>query len=232
LSNANSASVNYLVDFQVFSGTEFLNLDISTDGGNSWTNLLSWNEDHPVGGLFAPIGESVSVDLAAYLGESNVQLRWHYFNPAEFDWDWYAQVDDVAVMCDINGTISGLGFVNQDGTKYNHTFELQCADGATANSMEIQWGKGKGKHTFSLGGLTSAVCSAQPGTNAGTPTNAFNTIVGEGVGSLDGAPATIEFRISDAGEPGRNDEMHYTITGDDGVSVSGKLDGGNTKALP
>jgi cysteine-rich repeat protein len=113
-----SAKVEYLINYQNYAGLDFLNLDVSTDGGSTWDNLLSWNEDHPVGGLFAAPGEAVSVDLSAYAGQANVTLRWHYFDPNTDDYDWYAQVDNVmlscenepqALQCDINGD----GFVDR-----------------------------------------------------------------------------------------------------------------------
>ena len=94
------ATLEYLVDYQNLENLDFLNLDISTDGGSSWINMLSWNEDHPVGGLFNTSGESVSVDLTYYAGESDVTLRWHYFDPNTAEWDWYAQIDDVSLVCD------------------------------------------------------------------------------------------------------------------------------------
>ncbi|MEP1447218.1 MAG: M4 family metallopeptidase [Paraglaciecola sp.] len=94
------ATLNYLVDYQNLNFLDFLNLDISTDGGASWTNILSWNEDHPVGGLQNTTGEVVSVDLTHYAGEADVKLRWHYFDPNSDDWDWYAQIDDVSLTCD------------------------------------------------------------------------------------------------------------------------------------
>jgi cysteine-rich repeat protein len=94
------ASLEYLVDYQNLSNRDFLNLDLSIDGGSNWINMLSWNEDHPVGGLNNGTGESVSLDLTYYAGESDVKLRWHYFNPNSSDWDWYAQIDDVSLVCD------------------------------------------------------------------------------------------------------------------------------------
>jgi cysteine-rich repeat protein len=94
------ATLEYLVDYQNLASLDFLNLDISTDGGSSWNNILIWNEDHPVGGLFTTTGELVSVDLTQYAGEADVKLRWHYFDPNSGDWDWYAQIDDVSLTCD------------------------------------------------------------------------------------------------------------------------------------
>lgn len=100
LAGYTGATLEYLVDYQNLSQLDFLNLDISTDGGTSWTNMLSWNEDHPVGGLLNTTGESVLVDLTHYAGEADVKLRWHYFDNNSGDWDWYAQVDDVSLACD------------------------------------------------------------------------------------------------------------------------------------
>jgi cysteine-rich repeat protein len=108
------ATLEYLVDYQNFGFLDFLNLDISTDGGNSWTNLLGWNEDHPVGGLFNASGEQVSIDLSHYAGEADVKLRWHYFDPTSNDWDWYAQIDDVSLACD-NEPQALRCDINQDG---------------------------------------------------------------------------------------------------------------------
>ena len=98
LASATSASLEYLVNYQNFGGLDFLDVDISTNGGTSWTTLLSWNEDH--GGFRATPGEMVSIDLAAYLGQSDVMLRWRYYDPNTGDFDWYAQVDDVGLVCD------------------------------------------------------------------------------------------------------------------------------------
>lgn len=100
LAGMTEVTLEYLVDYQNYGFLDFLNLDISTDGGASWKNLLTWNEDHPVGGLGNDTGEQVSVDLSYYAGETNVKLRWHYFDPNQgSDFDWYAQVDNVALVC-------------------------------------------------------------------------------------------------------------------------------------
>lgn len=90
-------AVQYYVNYQNYLNQDFLNLDISTDGGSSWTTVLSWNEDH--GGLFTVPGEFVSVPLDEYLeGASTMMLRWHYFDPNTGDFDWYAQIDEVEII--------------------------------------------------------------------------------------------------------------------------------------
>ena len=91
-------TLNYKVNYQNFAAFDFLDVDISTDGGSTWTNMLSWNEDH--GGFRATPGEEVSIDLAPYLdvGDDFI-VRWHYYDPNDgADFDWYAQIDDVVIQ--------------------------------------------------------------------------------------------------------------------------------------
>ncbi len=94
-----AAGLAFTVNYQNFGGLDFFQVDLSTDGGGSWdTNLLSWNEDH--GGLRAPPGEDVAIDLsAAGATGSNNMLRFHYFEPnvGTDPWLWYVQVDDVFI---------------------------------------------------------------------------------------------------------------------------------------
>ncbi|WP_456373468.1 S-layer homology domain-containing protein, partial [Thiolapillus sp.] len=104
---ASNAILRYLANYQNLSNLDFLDLDISIDGG-AWTNVLSWNEDH--GGFRATPGEEVNVDLTAMLaGATNYQLRWHYYDPNTGDWDWYAQIDDVTTgACAPDAAVGGL----------------------------------------------------------------------------------------------------------------------------
>ncbi|MTI22476.1 choice-of-anchor D domain-containing protein [Fulvivirga sp. RKSG066] len=89
--------VQYYVNYQNFLNNDFLDVDITTDGGTSWTNVLSWNEDH--GSLRNLPGEFVSLELDDYIsGAESMQLRWHYYNPNTGDFDWYAQIDEVEII--------------------------------------------------------------------------------------------------------------------------------------
>ena len=230
LANAESASLGYLVNYQNLFSLDFLDLDVSTDGGSTWANLSSWNEDHPPGGLFTVPGEAASLDLAAYLGEPDVQVRWHYYDPNFGDWDWYAQVDNIALACDQTGQMSGGGSVFDDeGTGYTHGFELNCLDGVGPNELQINWGKGQNSKRFHLTELTEALCSDSPGIDDGGSAG-FDTFVGAGTGTLNKEPASITFRFTDAGEPGTADEMEFAISGPDGAAVSGVLMQGNHQA--
>ncbi|MEM9329603.1 MAG: choice-of-anchor J domain-containing protein, partial [Bacteroidota bacterium] len=94
-----SLSLEYRINYQNLENLDFLNVDITTDGGTTWTTMLSWNEDH--GGFFELPGESVSIDLEPFVEEATqIQIRWHYFDPNADDWAWYVQVDDVQLLAD------------------------------------------------------------------------------------------------------------------------------------
>jgi subtilisin family serine protease len=87
-------TLTYKGNFQIYSG-EKLDLDISVDG-DAWVNVKRWQEDH--GSFYSAPGENVTVDLAPFVGSgTSYRLRWHYYNLGTYDWDWYAQVDDVLI---------------------------------------------------------------------------------------------------------------------------------------
>jgi hypothetical protein len=91
--------LSYVANYQNFGFLDFLDTDISTDGGATWTTVLSWNEDH--GGFFGPPGEQVVLNLDAAIGDAeSFQVRWRYYDPNSGDFDWYAQIDDVSVVSD------------------------------------------------------------------------------------------------------------------------------------
>ena len=74
-----------------------MNLDISADGGATWTNLLLWNGDY---GAFQNLpGVSAWADLTPFVRQGNLMLRWHYFWNAPTAIGWYAQVDNVGIDC-------------------------------------------------------------------------------------------------------------------------------------
>jgi len=130
-----AASLNYTVNFQNLAGSDFLDVDISTDGGTTWTNLLSWNENH--GSFRAQPGENVSVDLAAYAGQSDLQVRYRYYDPNTGDWNWYAQVDNVALACsdpandpDINVSPLNMASTQATNTSTNQLLNIANTGGA------------------------------------------------------------------------------------------------------
>lgn len=92
--------LRYKTNFQHTSyDSEALDLDISTDGGSSWTTISHWaSASDSCGGDASLPGCDVRVNLGPYMpGSGSVVLRWHYYDPAAFAHDMYAQVDDVAI---------------------------------------------------------------------------------------------------------------------------------------
>jgi hypothetical protein len=73
--------------FYVCSGDEKCDVDISIDNG-AWQNILQYT-DSSTGGY-------ISEDISAYAaGQSNVRIRWHYYDA---NYDWYWGIDDVKVI--------------------------------------------------------------------------------------------------------------------------------------
>ncbi|MCW5520003.1 DUF1028 domain-containing protein, partial [Aureitalea sp. L0-47] len=71
LSNSNTASFDF--NYHQFGSTDMgtIDLEVSTNGGNSWASI--WNRSGNLGNQWL----SESIDLAAYLGENAVQLRFN-----------------------------------------------------------------------------------------------------------------------------------------------------------
>jgi len=67
-------------------GDERGRVDISLDGGSTWTNLVTYQGEDLVG--------RVVLDISSAAGQSNVKIRFHYAN-AYYDWFW--AVDNVSV---------------------------------------------------------------------------------------------------------------------------------------
>ncbi len=88
----------YKANFQDLGNQDFLDVDLSFDGGATWTTVISWNEDH--GGLNGTPGEEVAILLDDYIpaGAVSMIVRWHYYTTASDPWQWYAQIDDVQIV--------------------------------------------------------------------------------------------------------------------------------------
>lgn len=105
------SSLSYTSNYQNFALLDFANTDISTDGGATWTTLLSWNSD--MGTFYGTPGVDVVLDISAYAGQT-VHIRFHHYNPNASDWDWYWQVDNVrvdSVPAPASAVLLGLGAV-------------------------------------------------------------------------------------------------------------------------
>ncbi|MEO8195263.1 MAG: hypothetical protein ABI689_00930 [Thermoanaerobaculia bacterium] len=99
--------VSYYTDYNDIATTsDVADLDFSTDGGATWSNLLSWNEDHR--------GPLLVEQPFAADGQANTLVRWNY---TDATWDWWWQVDSVRVTaCEVTAGVPGLALTKTVGT--------------------------------------------------------------------------------------------------------------------
>jgi PKD repeat protein len=88
LSGYTTATLDFIAAYNYLYG-DYFDVDVSSDGGDSWTNVLHWHVDHSA---YGP-GAAVSIDLTPYQS-AVVVVRFHYFADS---WDYYAEVDQVRV---------------------------------------------------------------------------------------------------------------------------------------
>jgi uncharacterized repeat protein (TIGR01451 family) len=90
LVGAPAPTFSYSYDYQSYSGIESGTVDISTDGGTTWTNLVTYVADDS--------GPAQNIlNLSAYVGQPSVMMRFGYWNAA---YDWWFEVDDATLSCD------------------------------------------------------------------------------------------------------------------------------------
>ena len=113
-------------DYNNLSTSEVAAVDVSADGGATWTNLFTWNIDQ--------LGPATySADLTGLLGGSTqAQIRWQYVAPG---WDWWWEVDDVrlGVSADCNPPESG-------GLVVGDVFDANTLDDLTGATVENEAG--------------------------------------------------------------------------------------------
>jgi uncharacterized repeat protein (TIGR01451 family) len=105
LSAADVARLDFVLAYRHL-GTSRFDVDVSTNGGGSWTNVYTRNVTTSQTGPGTP----VSIDLTPYAGLVSVQLRLRYVSA----WDWWVQVDQLRLLVD-NSTIPWLGFADIEG---------------------------------------------------------------------------------------------------------------------
>ncbi len=116
LSTAADPVLRFAVNYQGFAASDRLDVDLSTDQGGSWLTLLSLESDF---GVFRqPEGETLEIDLAPWAGQSDLRLRFRYHDAEDDAFDWYVQIDDVALTCNaaacdeppVTGVVTDGGF--------------------------------------------------------------------------------------------------------------------------
>ena len=135
------------------------------------------------------------------------------------------------------GSFFDGSFTRQEGrtgTRFTHGFTLSCQGGP--NNLQVDWKPpgATGSFRFHLEELQEITCIDDPELDEGHPVAGFDTVVGKGLGRLNGeSGATIEFTFTDDGEPGQfADIADVVITSVAGVVYAsrGALQNGNQQA--
>jgi hypothetical protein len=122
LAGVTDARIEFLLNYQDFDdgkGDAF-EVDISLDGGVTWENL-ALNDTNDYGAFRAAPGVAVSIDLGFFAGEPDVRLGWRYVHDSGTASDWYAQVDNVRLLCD--GGLFVDGFESGDTDAWSAALE-------------------------------------------------------------------------------------------------------------
>ncbi|MCP4573828.1 MAG: hypothetical protein GY838_15835, partial [bacterium] len=98
LAGVTTARLEMRLNYQHFAAGDSLDLEISDDGGWSWTLLR--HDQRDLGAFAIADGDRVEVDLSGFAGRPELVLRWRYSDPAANALDWYAQIDEVGLVCD------------------------------------------------------------------------------------------------------------------------------------
>ncbi len=102
LDGRNDYQLEFALNFNALNSnnTEFLDVDITTDGGATWTNMVQYTADVCEGSCFdTPSGRLVQLPVESFAEpDDTFQVRWHYYTTDPTSWDWWATVDDVAIV--------------------------------------------------------------------------------------------------------------------------------------
>ncbi len=98
LTSATTATLVFDSNFQDYAGNGDAWVDVSTDGGATWTNIHYQTTDEPTGGT------TYTYSLDAYTGNV-VTLRWRFATPG---WDWYWYIDDILLTANNNTCTPGV----------------------------------------------------------------------------------------------------------------------------
>lgn len=88
LSGVSQAWLMFKSDFYDFENQDHGYVDISTDGGTTWTNLLHYDRADYRG------PRTEIINITPYVGSANIIIRFHYVAPGQ---DWWWQVDEVRI---------------------------------------------------------------------------------------------------------------------------------------
>jgi hypothetical protein len=115
------------------------------------------------------------------------------------------------------GRFTGHGhFTHETYGRVQWEFRNSVCNANRFPDLKVAWGDNK----FRLTAYSEPLrCVDFPGITEEQPRAGFDSIIGEGTGTLNGEPAFATFKFTDAGEPGRNDLGTIRIVNDANVVV-------------
>ncbi|HSN76416.1 MAG TPA: choice-of-anchor J domain-containing protein, partial [Anaerolineae bacterium] len=87
-----NTTISFRLNYQNWAGIDELDFEISADGGATWSALRTYTTDQ--GAFQNTPGVYITTDLAPYLGQANLMLRWRYHWDTPTALGWYAQIDE------------------------------------------------------------------------------------------------------------------------------------------
>ena len=202
LSSISNAAIRWANDFIDTGFGDIAEVDVSTDGGATWTNV--WKAP---GGVPGP--GTITADMSFAAGHAAVQARFHYQMFFGFWW----QVDDVTIgpfVCPIlpGGLVVGNVTDANTGLGLNGATVTNLADDSSATTVAAP-GQGDGFYSLFAAGSGSQAFEASADLHASVTANATVTLDAAvrldfslPAGLLDASPRPLSVR----GEPRRHAE--------------------------
>jgi subtilisin family serine protease/N-acetylneuraminic acid mutarotase len=223
--------IRFNQDFR-FLGTNKADVDLSLDGGTTWTNLLRQTAN-----ARGPLLTEIPIPQAA--GQSQVQVRFHYYD-ASFDWWW--EVDNVLIGSQVtcvptngglvvghvrdqndNGYVNGATVTSDDRPAEKATTAATPDDSGLADGFYWLFSSLTGGHKFTAKAGSYVSQSQDVDVEADWTTSAGFALA---AGKLTVQPGTVTGK---ARMPGGKVTKTFTVTNTGGAPVEvkfGERDGG------
>ncbi len=127
LAGYSTAALAFQLYYRYISPTDQAKVEISTDGGTTWTLLNDYATGGSVVGSAASF-VSANFDLAPYLGNGNCKIRFNF----QSNWGWYWAIDNVAITG--SGTYTNITWSPATGL-YNDAALTSPYTGAVATTV-------------------------------------------------------------------------------------------------
>ena len=214
LSASANAAVRWANDFIESGYGSHAYVDVTTDGGTTWTTVWQAASDVPGPG-------TLTADMSFASGKANVQARFHYQSP----WAWWWQVDDVTVgpfACAVlpGGLVVGIVSDANTGLGVNGATVTNLADDSSATTV-VAPGQGDGFYSLFAAGSGSQAFEASAEFHTALTKNATVTADAAvrldfslAAGILSAGPRPLSAVVSPGGSQSLTLDVNNTGTGD------------------